>query len=294
MQASESDPSVPPAVRVDEPEPGGAEAKAGLSRRQWLLRLGGTVALLGFSGAEEEVQRASAFAASLAGPELPALPPGLYDPLSEHLGHALADDDPFHPIPVGSETDYVRRPSGFFQPRFFSAREFQVVRRVVALMLAEPASAGPRSTGVVDEVAELVDLSVFAAGPMRDAALHLSPEHRLLALHYYGKAAVEEVENNHAQEICREGLAAIEQQAPGGDFLALSEERQVEILKQIGDEPGDKPENAGARFFRLIKAGVIRGFYTSREGLKELDYKGNTFHAEPPGCSHEDGGVRQP
>ena len=42
--------------------------------------------------------------------------------------------------------------------------------------------------------------------------------------------------------------------------------------------------NAGTRFYDLLKAESIRGFYTSRRGLKELDFKGNSFYAESPGC----------
>jgi len=29
------------------------------------------------------------------------------------------------------------------------------------------------------------------------------------------------------------------------------------------------------------------GFYTSKEGLKELDYKGNSFYSVSPGCDHQ-------
>jgi hypothetical protein len=33
---------------------------------------------------------------------------------------------------------------------------------------------------------------------------------------------------------------------------------------------------------------LIRGFYTSRLGLKELDYKGNAFYAESPSCPNKE------
>jgi hypothetical protein len=261
-----------------------------LTRRQWLLRLGETVALVGFSGVVNQAERA---APSLhAGAAQPGLPPGLYEPSNDHLSHALGLDDQFHPIPPGSETDYVRPRSGPFQPQFFSPSEFQIVRQIVKLMLgdvAEPSSAGPaeKEAGlqIVDEVAEWLDLTVFTAAEVRQAARRMAPEHRILAVHYYGAAAVEEVENNKAQRICREGLKWLSEQSEGGDFLKLSEEQQIELLRRISDDRADKTaQNAGTHFFRLIKAGVVRGFYTSRLGLKELDYKGNAFYAESPGC----------
>jgi gluconate 2-dehydrogenase subunit 3-like protein len=262
-----------------------------LTRREWLLRLGETVALVGFSGVAGQAEEAAA--SLLAGPAQPALPPGLYEPSNDHLSHALMADEQFHPVPPDTETDYVSPRSGAFQPQFFSPPEFQIVRRIVKLMLgdvAELSSAGTaeKKTGlqIVDEVAEWLDLTVFSAAEVREAARRMAPEHRLLAVHHFGAAAVEEVENNEAQKICREGLKWLTDQAEGGDFVKLSEEQQIQLLGRISDDRADKSaQNEGTRFFRLIKAGVVRGFYTSRLGLKELDYKGNAFYAESPGCS---------
>ena len=46
-------------------------------------------------------------------------------------------------------------------------------------------------------------------------------------------------------------------------------------------------ENAGNPFIAWLKRRVLDGFYTSRQGLQELDYKGNAFWPESPGCEHE-------
>ena len=49
---------------------------------------------------------------------------------------------------------------------------------------------------------------------------------------------------------------------------------------------GDRGED-GRRFFRQLKDLVIRGYYTSREGLmQELEYKGNGAFEQYPGCTH--------
>ena len=37
-------------------------------------------------------------------------------------------------------------------------------------------------------------------------------------------------------------------------------------------------------FFTFLKAEAIRAYYTSRHGLRELNYKGNWYYAASPGC----------
>jgi Gluconate 2-dehydrogenase subunit 3 len=70
------------------------------------------------------------------------------------------------------------------------------------------------------------------------------------------------------------------------EFLRLSADDQLQLLAIISDERIQKDaENAGTRFFKFLKSEVIRGYYTSQAGLKELDYKGNAFYARSPGCS---------
>jgi hypothetical protein len=43
-------------------------------------------------------------------------------------------------------------------------------------------------------------------------------------------------------------------------------------------------ESALRRFYDLVHREAIRGYYTTRVGLRELDYKGNAYYAECPGC----------
>jgi hypothetical protein len=67
--------------------------------------------------------------------------------------------------------------------------------------------------------------------------------------------------------------------------MLLGVEQQTAILHSISDEANPKQsENSGTRFFALLKAETIRGFYTSGVGLKELNFKGNAFYARSPGC----------
>ncbi len=268
------------------------------TRRQWLLKLGEIVALVGFRGIVGEAIAKPTPLFALPDSSLAALPPGLYEASNDHLTHALTSDDLFHPIPPGSETDYARPRGEPFQPQFFSRPEFQVVRRIAELMLGEPPKPSEVSDvkqggqgSVVDEVAEWIDFTVFNAAKLRNAALNLAPEHRILAVHYYGASAVVEMETSDPQKVWREGLAWLAQESDRRfhhPFPSLNEEQQIEILKLLSDDRPDKTdEYAGSRFFQLIKSEVIRGFYTSRVGLRELDYKGNSFYPESPACPGE-------
>jgi hypothetical protein len=257
-----------------------------LSRREWMVRLAEGAVLIGFSGAAPE--RSAAWESSLAGTEGSAatLPPGLYLPSVDHLTHALTNDERFRMVPPGSETDYVRPRNGPFEPQFFSRQEFRVIQRIVELMLGE--SAPTDRAQVINEVAEWIDLAVYSSGGVRAAVRDFSPQERTLAVHFEGGTQLQEVLSMDPQKICREGLEWLRSETArrySTDFLALSAQQQADTLESISDARAEKSsENAGTRFFHLMKRETIRGFYTSAAGLKELDYKGNAFYPESPGC----------
>ena len=264
------------------------------SRREWLLQLGETAFLLGFSGAAVEANL-GASAAAVSSPFDPALPPGLYEPSNDHLSHALSNDAKLHPIPPGSATDYVRASSGPFQPEFLTAQEFQTVRRMVEWIIGDgvassgtDAADGQSDTGTADEVAEWIDLRLSQAAAVREAAQQLTPDHKALAAAFYGAGRVEELESDDSQKTCRDGLRWLDEQSQRrqhASFLGIDPGQQLELLRVISDDRSDKsPESAGTRFFVWIKGETIRGYYTSQAGLKELGYRGNAFYGEQPGC----------
>ena len=225
-----------------------------MNRRDWMITAIATVALPG----------AEPLSAEAAHNPPPALPPGLYLPSTEHLGHALAQAEQPQAAP--------------HKPQFFSAPEYAVMRQITRLILGEEA----HSTAS-ENVAAWIDLHVSQTTPVREAVLHLDPLHHALAVGYYGAAAVRDTESYDPQKICREGLAWL---AEKGDFLSVDTDGQIAILDSISDARPDKHmENAGTRFFAFIKPEVVKGFYTSRAGLKELDFKGNGFYASSPGCN---------
>ena len=271
--------------KIDACRPGGA-----ITRREWLLSLGSAVVLAGCSGAPGEA------ATQLAAPGARALPPGLFLPSLDHLTHALTSDDPFHPIPPGAETEYVRPRSGSFVPQAFAREEFPVIRRLVEIILGEDlknseethAPGAPAS--ICDEVAEWIDLVVASAPTVRALALNLPADQRALAVAYFGtEEPVRELETAEPERVCREGLAWLGEESRrrfAKNFLDAAPAEQAELVISVSDARTNKTAaNVGTRFYDLLKAESIRGFYTSRRGLKELDFKGNSFYAESPGCA---------
>jgi len=265
----------------DAPQSEGDLSDPELTRRHWLLNFGQAAVVMGLIDVAEAQQ-----------PGKPVLPPGVYDASSDHLAHALMSSSRLHPIPSDSPTEYVGPRSGPFVPQFFSAPEFKIIRRMVEVMLGETPRADTDDQGsLVDEVAEWIDFSIFSSAGVRAANLRLSPPHHALALAYYGESEVRNVETSDPQKISREGLewlAGYVKDHYHSDFTGVNENDRLEILKAISDaRPDLHSENAGTRFFKLIKDELIRGFYTSRTGLKELDYKGNAFYAQSPGCKKQ-------
>lgn len=287
------------------PEPGAAPEMRGklgnsgaLSRRQWFMRLGETAVLVGFRGMVGEGPAGLVLAApSQEEGGLPPLPPGLYEPSEDHMTHALTADGLFHPIPPGSPTDFIVPRSGPFRPQFFSSPQIKIVERLAELVLGKETSQAA-STGQPDaqrasaEIAEWIDLVVFNSAAVRAAARKLSPQHRELAAAYYGLKAARRLETEDWQTTWREGLEWLADESTQRyrrAFLDLREAEQVELLNSISDDRPDQTlSHAGTRLFTLLKTQVTRGYYTSQAGLKELDYKGNTFYVECPGCEgHE-------
>lgn len=249
-------------------EPG--ELITEITRRQWLLRLGETVMLAGISGIVPD-SSLGLFAQSSS-----ALPPGLYAPSADDLVHALSHHSSSAP-PVGSETDYVR-PQIAYQLQFFSAEDFRTITNFVASLL------GDVPPNALRDVANWIDLWFYSGQGVREAARNLDPLHRTLAVAYFGEAAVAEMETGNPAEVAGQGLAALNSlsvQKNGKAFAALNAPAQQEIVRMISQ---DTQPSALHDFFELLRDQAIRGYYTSAEGLKEIDYKGNAYYPFCPGC----------
>lgn len=302
------------------PGPGGPDDPSGLTRRQWLLRLGEAAVLAGFGGLPPDQAGEAANAASDVSAEAPlasavaesqnaasatALPPGLYDPSAGHLTHVLARDQRFATPPTGSETEYAEPGVRPFVPVFFSMEEFAVLRQLVRVMLNAPpadhSSAGAAkieaaNAETTDEIAEWIDLVVSQSAGVRAAAHGMSAQHRALAVAYHGERQVRQAETEDLQKTWRNGLTWLRQESErrtGGGFLTLSAVQQVSLIESASlpsAEPQPAAEGPERQWYRLLKRQVIEGYYTSQAGLKELDYQGNAFRGESPGCAARDEG----
>ena len=71
-------------------------------------------------------------------------------------------------------------------------------------------------------------------------------------------------------------------------FLDLPAIKQQDILDRLAyKERFRAGEEEGREFFNLIREYTIMGFYTSKVGLRELDYPGlQVFYTSTPGCPH--------
>lgn len=170
-----------------------------------------------------------------------------------------------------------------------------MVRHLVEIILGDnlgnavekPPPGTPAS--IYDEVAEWIDLVVASAPGVRKLAQSLPAEHRALAVAYFGnEEAVRHLETCEPERVCHEGLAWLGEESQrhfAKGFLDVVPAGQLELVRAISDVRADKSAvHAGTRLFDFLKQETIRGFYTSRAGLRELDYKGNTFYSKPPGC----------
>ena len=270
--------------REDKLEPRAADG--GLSRREWLLNLGSTIALAGFRVIPGPPRQD--FSAA-------PLPPGLFQPSLDHLNHAMASEGVFFPAPAGSETEYTRPRSGPFLPQALSVEEFRLVQRLVEILLGEDvakvAEEGMSSAdlSIYEEVAEWIDLVLASAPGTRAAAQGLTPEHRSLAVAYFGdEEPVRELETFEPERVCKEGFAWFAQESRrhyAKDFLATEPSAQIELVRSVSDAREDRSAiSPGTRLYDFLKAECTRGFYTSHTGLKELRYTGNSFYGQPPGC----------
>lgn len=246
-----------------------------VTRREWLLRLGETVALAGVSGLvpETSLRLFQAEQASMA------LPPGLYDPSSDQLVHALGSHQHFAP-PVGSETDYIQ-PGAPYALQFFSPEEFRSIRSVVSILL------GNTEDAVLTETAQWVDLWFHSADGVREAARNLDPQHRTLSVAYFGETTVREIENLNPGAAVHEGLTALEKLCMNEHhqaFANLEITEQKQIVSRMSNAPLETPLR---NFYDLLRHEAIRGYYTSAAGLRELDHKGNAYYPYCPGCEEK-------
>ncbi len=143
--------------------------------------------------------------------------------------------------------DAFAAPAGLpYRPRFFGDADFRMVAAVASRIIPTDETPGAREA----RVEEWIDFFTAAS------------EERRQGLYRGGLARL--------GTWCRE--------RHGTAFVALDDTRQDEALTSLAQS---SPE-----FFEAVKGDTIVGFYTSEIGLKELNWGGQMFHSECPGCTH--------
>ncbi len=148
-------------------------------------------------------------------------------------------------------------------PRFFTAAEWATVRALADLVIP----ADERSGGAVEAgVPEFVDF--LLTDPLSEPR-----------------------ERERLQTQLRGGLAWLDRECSlkfGRSFFACGEGERKAVLDEVAWPGRTQPGlEAGAAFFTAFRDLVASGFWTSRMGMEDLGYAGNTYVAEWKGCPAE-------
>lgn len=146
--------------------------------------------------------------------------------------------------------------AGQYQPGFFTPAEWQLVRHLADLIIPRDDHSGSATDAGVPE---FIDFIV--------------------------------TDREELQTPVRGGLAWLERESHrrhGRRFVDSSDPEQRALLDDIAWPARARPEMAaGVAFFNRFRDLVANGFYSSKEGVKDLGYQGNTFVTEWKGCPGE-------
>jgi gluconate 2-dehydrogenase gamma chain len=143
-----------------------------------------------------------------------------------------------------------------FKPKFFTPHEWETVRLLVDLIIPKDARSGSATDAGVPEFMDFIM-----------------------------------TEQDLRQTAMRGGLAWLDVECEkrfDKRFLDCDEKQRTAVLDDIAWPHKAKPEHAhGVRFFSSFRDLTATGFWTSRMGLEDLQYIGNTYVAEWTGCPDE-------
>ncbi len=150
-----------------------------------------------------------------------------------------------------------------FTPQFFSAHEYASVRVLADMVIPKD----ERSGGATDAgVPEFMDFTLI--DPLESPA-----------------------ERERRQLTMRGGLAWLDHECSdrhGKTFLEASDEERRALLDEIAWPEKARPEmKPGASFFSAFRDLTASGFWSSKIGIEDLQYQGNSFVAEWTGCPPE-------
>jgi len=141
----------------------------------------------------------------------------------------------------------AKAPSPSPKPLFFTPAEFALVDEMSDMIIpTDQQSAGARAAGV----------ALFIDGRLAEAFEKDQPEQ--------WRAGIKAVE-------------ALSNEMHGKAFMASTPEQRLALLTRIAAAESD-PKSDAEKFFREIKSGTIRAYYTSKIGIHDdQQYKGNVI-----------------
>jgi hypothetical protein len=170
---------------------------------------------------------------------------------------------------VQAAQEHVRRqaakasPGKPSAPKFFTAHEWATVRVLADLVIPADERSGSATFALVPEFIDFI----------LDDPLAEARERERLQTQVRGGLA-------WLDRACRERF--------GKRFTDGAVEERTAVLDDIAWPGKARPEmTAGAAFFTLFRDLVASGFWSSRIGVDDLKYAGNTFVAEWRGCPPE-------
>jgi gluconate 2-dehydrogenase gamma chain len=140
-----------------------------------------------------------------------------------------------------------------YQPKFFTAHEWQTVRVLVNLVIPRDERSGSATEAGVPEFMDFM---------MRDRPAMQIPMRG--GLRWLDSESVERF---------------------GRRFIALTPNRRNAILDDIAYPKRARPEMShGVNFFNFFRDLTASGFFTSKMGMEDLQYMGNKWVTEWKGC----------
>jgi len=189
-----------------------------------------------------------------------------------------------HEAPSGGA---VKAEKGPYQPQFFLADEYATIERLTELIIPNDGQPGAREAGV----GEFID---FMVANSADVGMHsYQPPSRGRPVNERNRVPDVLKSRQAVQYVFRYGLnwlGAHSRHLHGRPFVECTAEEQTEMLEHLACKDRYRAgEEDGQAFFRLIREYTVMGFYTSRTGLEQLDFKGlQVAWAEMPECPHKD------
>lgn len=156
--------------------------------------------------------------------------------------------------PAGTDAGEPQRTG--YVPQFFSPDDYATVEILTELIIPNDGTPGAREAGVAEFIDFMAANDPEIRVPLRNGLAWLN-----------------------AHSLFRHGVS----------FRTLSAEQQTGILEPLAYRerfrPGQEP---GRTFFQLIRDYTVRGYYTSRVGMRQIGFPGFKTYSESPGCPHQD------